>query len=105
MPATGVMAAATDDFEVGCDAGGCGSAPDSIRTPEVAPGAPKGGLITHWWEPAWVIGSAFPTSDHESRQQRTVKEFTKGSGDLHVVTVRLDVLRDIMIELAAALPL
>ena len=26
------------------------------------------------------------------------------SGDLHAVTVRLDVLRDIMIELAAALP-
>ena len=25
-------------------------------------------------------------------------------GDLHAVTVRLDVLRDIMIELAAALP-
>ena len=26
------------------------------------------------------------------------------SGDLHAVTVRLDVLRDILIELAAALP-
>ena len=29
---------------------------------------------------------------------------TMVSGDLHAVTVRLDVLRDIMIELAAALP-
>ena len=27
-----------------------------------------------------------------------------GSGNLHAVTVRLDVLRDIMLELAAALP-
>ena len=108
MPDTGVMAAATDDFEVGCDAGGCGSAPDSIRIPEVAPGAPKGGLITHWWEPAWVIGSALPTSDHESRQQRDFKESAMVSGDFHAVTVRLDVRldvrRDAGIELAAAQP-
>ena len=34
--------AAIGDFEGACYAGNCGSAPGSTRTPEVAPGAPKG---------------------------------------------------------------
>ena len=50
------------------------------------------------------MGSAPPLSDHGGSQQRTVKEPNMVSRDLHTVTVRLDVLRDIMIELAAALP-
>jgi len=50
------------------------------------------------------MGSKSPISDHCRSQQRTVRESTMVSGDLHAITVRLDLLRDIMIELAAALP-
>jgi len=48
--------------------------------------------------------STSPISEHVRGQPRTVKESTMVSGDLHAVTMRLDLLRDIMIELAAALP-
>jgi len=48
--------------------------------------------------------STSPISEHERGQQRTDKASTMVSGDLHAVTMRLDLLRDIMIELAAALP-
>ena len=54
--------------------------------------------------PHRVIGSASHNSDHDRIQQRTVKEPTMVSDNLHAVTVRLDVFRDILIELAAALP-
>jgi len=51
-----------------------------------------------------VVGNVSPISDHERGQQPTVKDPTMVSGDLHAVTMRLDLLRDIMIELVAALP-
>ena len=47
--------------------------------------------------PHRVIGSVSRNSDHERIQQRAVKEPIMVSGDLHAVTVWLDVLRDIMI--------
>jgi len=54
--------------------------------------------------PHRVIGSASHNGDHDRIQQRAVKQPTMVSGDLHAVTARLDIFRDILIELAAALP-
>ena len=42
-------------------------------------------------------------ADHSYSQQRTVKDTMKAA-KLRAVTMRLDVLRDIMVELVAALP-
>jgi len=49
------------------------------------------------WGPHRVMGSKSPISDHCRSQQRTVRESTMVSGDLHAITVRLDLLRDIVI--------
>ena len=66
---------------------------------------PKRGVpITRWGGPHWVMGIMWPIRDHVELQQRTVDAPIMDSGDLHAVTVRLDLLRDILIELAAALP-
>jgi len=66
---------------------------------------PMGGACHPFvWGPHRVMCSTSPISEHERGQQRTVKDPTMVSGDLHAVTMRLDLLRDIMIELAAALP-
>ena len=54
--------------------------------------------------PCRVMVGAHAVNDHSCSQQRMVKVPTMESAELHAVTVRLDVLRDIMIELAAALP-
>ena len=51
-----------------------------------------------------MIDSPSQSSDHDRSQQRAVKEPTIVSGELHAVTARLDIFRDILIELAAALP-
>ena len=83
---------------------GCGSASDSTRIHEVAPGGPDAGSLSPVGAgPHRVIGSVSRNSDHERIQQRVVKEPIMVSGDLHAVTVPLDVFRDILIELAAAL--
>ena len=84
---------------------GCGSASDSTRILDRRWVPPMGGAY-HPLErnPHRVIGSVSRNSDHERIQQRAVKERIMVSGDLHAVTVRLDVFRDILIELAAALP-
>jgi hypothetical protein len=42
--------------------------------------------------------------DHLFSQQRTVKEHTMKSAELRAMAVRLDVLRDIMVELVSSLP-
>ena len=42
--------------------------------------------------------------DHSLSQQRTFRVPTMKLSELHAVTVCLDVLRDIMVELVAALP-
>lgn len=44
------------------------------------------------------------SDDHSISQQRTVKDPTMKSAELRSVAARLDVLRDIMVELVAALP-
>ena len=84
---------------------GCGNASDSTRFDELVPGAPDWGAACHPLVrgPHRVIGSASHTSDYDRIHQRAI-EPTMVSGDLHAVTVRLDFLRDILIELAAALP-
>ena len=46
----------------------------------------------------------FPISDHVPSQHHPAQEATMVSSDLHAVTARLDMLRDVMIELVAALP-
>ena len=83
---------------------GCGNASDSTRFHEVAPGGPDAGSLSPVGAgPHRVIGSVSRNSDDERIQQRAVKEPIMVSGDLHAGTVRLDVFRDILIELAAAL--
>lgn len=47
---------------------------------------------------------AFAINDHSYGQQRMVKAPTVKSADIREVMVRLDVLRDIVVELVAALP-
>ena len=82
---------------------GCGNVSDSTRFLDLAPGAPDAGSLSPVGAgPHRVIGSVSRNSDHVRIQQRAVKKPIMVSGDLHAVKVRLDVFRDILIELAAA---
>ena len=84
---------------------GCGNALDSMRFDELVAGTPNWGCLSPVGaNPHRVIGSASYSSDHDGIQQRAVKEPAMVSGDLHPITARLGIFRDILIELAAALP-
>ena len=85
--------------------GGYDSASDSTRIRDAFAGSPHGGVPCpgSCRDPHRVMVGALPSSDRVRSQHRPVKKITIVSSDLHAVTVPLDGLWDIMIELAAAL--